>query len=414
MKRWMTVILIFVLSGAIAAGCGGDDNADQAASSSGDNAQASKGGTIPDGPIKIGMPIAQTGVISLFDGDMLVGAKVAVDEINAKGGVDGHQLEIITADTKSDVANGSNAALEVIDKGAQFIIPTLDYNFGGAAARVAISKGLVAMSSAGDTRFGLKIGPSMFNLYPGSPTEGASMAEFLYSEKGWKTAYMLVDQAIAHETETCAAFKASFEQLGGKVAYEDKFASGDASISTQASRMRAAEDKVDGVVLCSFPPGAVAALKQLRSAGITKTIMLDQAMDGNNWQEGLSDTSNLFAVSVGALTPGETPNKQAANVYAAATKMTGKPNQFALGLLSGYSSVQALADAATELKTLDTKALTKYFETYKDKELAVGKTTWTSDCHTAVGRPYEVIDFPDGKSHYVTSVTATAIPEPSC
>src|ERR1041384_5757374 len=102
------------------------------------------------------------------------------------------------------------------------------------------------------------------------------MAEFVYSEKGWKTAYMLVDQAIAHETETCAAFKKSFEQLGGKVAYEDKFASGDASISTQASRMRAAQDKVDGVVLCSFPPGAVAALKQLRSAGITKTIMLDQ------------------------------------------------------------------------------------------------------------------------------------------
>ena len=236
-----------------------------------------------------------------------------------------------------------------------------------------MSKNLVAMSSAGDTRFGLKIGPSMFNLYPGSPTEGASMAEFVFSEQDWKNVYMLVDQAISHETETCAAFKTSFEMLGGKVAFEDKFASGDASIGTQASRMRAEQDKVDGVVLCSFPPGAVAALKQLRSAGVTKTIMLDEAMDGNNWQEGLSDTSNLFAVSVGALTPGETPNAKAAEVYAAATKMTGKPNQFALGLLSGYSAVQALADAVTELKTLDTKAMTEYFQTYKDKDSPSGR-----------------------------------------
>jgi branched-chain amino acid transport system substrate-binding protein len=414
MKRWVVVILTFVFAAAVTAGCGGDDSEDVSSAGSSGDGQAAQRAAIPDGPIKIGMPIAMTGVISLFDSDMLVGAKVAVEEINADGGVAGHQLEIITADTKSDVARGTTAALEVIDKGAQFIIPTLDYNFGGAAARVAMSKQLVAMSSAGDTRFGLKIGRSMFNLYPGSPTEGASMAEFVFSEKGWKTAYMLVDQAIAHETETCAAFKTSFEMLGGKVVSEDKFASGDASIGTQASRMRAAQDKVDGVVLCSFPPGAVSALKQLRSAGITETIMLDQAMDGNNWQEGLSDTSNLFAVSVGALTPGETPNEKAADVYAAATEMTGKPNQFALGLLSGYSAVQALADAVTEVGTLDTQALTAYFESYQDKELAVGPTTWTADCHTAVGRPYEVIDFADGKSRYVTSVTATKLPDPAC
>src|SRR4051794_14642868 len=170
--RRLLLLLGLALAAVFGAGCGGDDNGssgnDQSATTA--TASASASGVIPAGPIKIGMPIALTGTINLFDGDMLVGAKAAVQEINAKGGVLGHWLEIVTADTQSNIAKGANAALDVIGKGAQFIIPTLDYNFGGAAARTAVSKKLIAMSSAGDTRFGLKIGPTMFNLYPGAPT----------------------------------------------------------------------------------------------------------------------------------------------------------------------------------------------------------------------------------------------------
>jgi branched-chain amino acid transport system substrate-binding protein len=412
--RRLLLLLGLALAAVFGAGCGGDDNGSSGKGQSATTATASASGAIPAGPIKIGMPIALTGTINLFDGDMLVGAKVAAQEINAKGGVLGHRLEIVTADTQSNIAKGTNAALDVIGKGAQFIIPTLDYNFGGAAARTAMSKKLIAMSSAGDTRFGLKIGPTMFNLYQGAPTEGAAMAQFVYAEKGWKTAYMLVDQAINHETATCAAFKSSFEKLGGKVASEDQFKSGDASIGTQASRMRDAQGKVDGVVLCSFPPGAVAALKQLRGAGITKDIMLDQAMDGNSWEAGLSDTKGLYAVSTGALTAGETKNAKAAAVYAAATKLTGKPNSFGLGILTGYSAVQALADAVEAKKTMDSSTLAAYFETYKDKDLAIGPTTWSPGCHISVGRAFEVVDFVGGKERYVTTVKPTALPDPAC
>lgn len=412
--RRLLLPLALALAAVFGVGCGSGDKGSSGSDQSVKTGTTPASGAIPAGPIKIGMPIALTGPINLFDGDMLVGAKVAVQEINGKGGVLGHKLELVTADTQSNIANGANAALDVIGKGAQFIIPTLDYNYGGAAARTAISKKLIAMSSAGDTRFGLKIGPTMFNLYPGSPTEGAAMAQFVYSNKGWRTAYMLVDQALNHETSTCAAFKSSFEKLGGSVVGEDQFKTGDASIGTQASRMRDAQDKFDGAVLCSFPPGAVAALKQLRGAGITKNIMLDQAMDGNSWEAGLSDTGGLYAVSVGALTPGETKNAKAAAVYAAATKLTGKPNSFGLGLLTGYSAVQAFADAVAAKKTLDSNTLKAYFESYKDRHLAIGRTTWTPQCHAAVGRGFEVVDFDGGKERYVTTVRPTALPEPAC
>src|SRR5919199_1085963 len=89
--RRLALLLGLVLATASAAGCGGGDKG-----SSGNGAvatqAASTSGGIPNGPIKVGMPIALTGTINLFDGDMLVGAKVAVQEINAKGGVLGHRL----------------------------------------------------------------------------------------------------------------------------------------------------------------------------------------------------------------------------------------------------------------------------------------------------------------------------------
>jgi branched-chain amino acid transport system substrate-binding protein len=415
MKRLRLLSLMGAALMLAVASCGGDDSSDSSSkSASSGSSTSSKSSGIPDGPIKIGLAIALTGPINIFDGDMLTGAKVAMNEINAKGGVDGHKIELLTADTKSDIAQGGSAGLRVISDGAQFVIPTLDYNFGGGAARAANSKGLISISSAGDLRFGLKIGPHHFNMYVGAPTEGASIAEFAATTKGWKTAYVLTDTTIAHETETCKAFKESFQALGGKIGGDDTFQQGDSSIATQATRMRNAQDKVDFVMLCSYPPGAVAALRQLRSAGITKPIMLDQAMEGNNWQKGLKDTTNLFGVSTGALTPGEEQDPKIAKLFDDATKLTGKPNNFGLGLLTGYSAVEAIADGVSHTNSVNSDEITKYWETYKDHPLVIGPTTWTADCHTAIGRPMETVTFEGGQVRYLGKVQATKIPEPSC
>ena len=85
----------------------------------------------------IGAAIAQSGVVAPYDEGPAQAMEVAVEEINAKGGVLGKQLKIIYADTKSDIAYGGTAAQEVIDKGAQMVVVTCDYDFGSSAASVA-------------------------------------------------------------------------------------------------------------------------------------------------------------------------------------------------------------------------------------------------------------------------------------
>ena len=119
-----------------------------------------------EGPIVIGMAIGLTDFMAAYDLPALNGAQIAVDEINEAGGVMGRSLEIVTADTKSDIDQGTVAGLEVIDQGAHAMIVSPDYNMGGGAARAAQDAGLVVFSSsAGSPLFGIEgIGPLAFTM----------------------------------------------------------------------------------------------------------------------------------------------------------------------------------------------------------------------------------------------------------
>lgn len=100
-------------------------------------------------PIVIAMPLALTGVISFYDQPNLAGAQIAVAEINKKGGVLNRPLKIISADTKSDLGLIAGVANSLLDQGADVMIPTLDYDFGGPSARAANARKIPAVSLAG-------------------------------------------------------------------------------------------------------------------------------------------------------------------------------------------------------------------------------------------------------------------------
>src|SRR3954453_10759288 len=97
-------------------------------------------------PIVIGIATAQTGFIAAFDKPAVTGAMIAIADISKSGGVLGRPLKVVTADTKSDLNLGAQAGLSVISKGADVMLVTLDFNYGGPAARAAQSHGLVAVS----------------------------------------------------------------------------------------------------------------------------------------------------------------------------------------------------------------------------------------------------------------------------
>src|SRR4029079_18888727 len=148
-------------------------------------------------PIVIAMPLALTGIISFYDQPNLAGAQIAVGQINKKGGVLGRPFKIISADRKSDLVLIAGVANSLLAKGADLMIPTLDYDFGGPSARAANAKKIPAISVAGDSRFGLQgIGRYLFNQFPAG-SEAAIGATWAWS-KGWRHPYVLGDPSISY------------------------------------------------------------------------------------------------------------------------------------------------------------------------------------------------------------------------
>src|SRR5690606_1002589 len=160
-------------------------------------------------PVIIGAAIAQSGVVAPYDEGPAQAMEVAIDEINAKGGLLGRPLKIIYADTKSDIAYGATAAQEVIDQGAQMDVVTCDDDYGSAAASVADAGVLITgPACAGDPKFGpAGIGRNAFTMAAGAPGQAVAMAEWAYAVKGWRTAYVLLDTTFAFDATWADFFK---------------------------------------------------------------------------------------------------------------------------------------------------------------------------------------------------------------
>lgn len=388
-----TVVAIVAL-----AACGSSDSGGGSTSDAGSSSAA--GPAIPDGPITIGNAIAQTGVMAPYDGGPATGLKVAVDEINATGGVDGHKLELVYADTQSDPAKGGAAALDVIEKGADVVIVTCDFDFGSAAAQAAISKGKLAMSTCGaSTRFNPDVlGPLLFTQGTSTLWEGQVMAEWAYEVKDLRKAFLLQDTTLAYNEDLCKGMKSAFpKQSGASIAGEASFKGSDAKITSQISQIQQA--KPDFIWLCAATPGGPSAIKQLRAAGVDVPILSGAGMDGSYWLSAVPNLSNFYYDTYGSIF-GDDPRSEVNDFFEAEKKKTGKEPVTSFDM-TGYAAGQSLKTAIERAASVDGAALSKSLETFSDEPLLTGPTTFDAKTHLPTGRPMAVIEVQDGKPAFV-------------
>jgi branched-chain amino acid transport system substrate-binding protein len=375
-KRKISVAIGLIAVASLIAACGSSNSSSASADSSGSSKD----------PIIIGMPVALSGAFSYFDLPWLHGAELGVKDINAKGGVMGRPLKIVTADTKSDIAQGTNAALQVISDGAQFMLPTVDVDYGGAAARVASQKNLISISSVGDPRWGVQgFGPLVYNVYQAAPTEAASNAAFT-KEQGWSRPYVLADQAINYTKTLGKLYSSEWKSLTGQnVVGYDTFSNGDASIASQISRIKDTSPAPDVIVLSSFQPGGISAIKQIRAAGLKQPILANVVWGTQGWIPKGTNDLDVYAPALGSLT--DDPRPAVAKIYDDYRATYGDLNDN-IDPLAGYSAIQALAKAITEADSTDTAKVQAELNKFDNVDLVIGPTTWTSTCHIPLGRPF--------------------------
>jgi branched-chain amino acid transport system substrate-binding protein len=354
-------------------------------------------------PIVVGIATAQTGFLSAFDAPAVSGALIAIDDINRAGGVLGRKLKVVRADSKSNINLGAQAGLSVISKGADVMLVTLDFNYGGPAAREAQKAGIVAISiGASSPKFGVQgVGPLAYTIGSNGDVEAYAESEWAYQKKKWRTAYLLLDDTTDANRTQCDSFATRFAELGGSILGRDTFKNPDPSIAPQITRIKGLSKAPDVIVLCSFPPGGAVAVQQLRQQGIDAPIIGNDAFDGDYWyKKTLPDLSDFFYNESSSIF-GNDPDPKINAFWKKYTKATHRPPQVSFGGF-GYSAVQALAVAIKRAGTTKGTAVAAQLNKFKNEPLLLG-TTFTPKLHIDTHRAGRMMEIQNGK-HTVAAV----------
>ena len=315
--------------------------------------------------IIIGGAMSVTGIQAPLDAPAVEGIQIAVDEINAKGGINGKKLEFRNLDSKSDPTTAAEVAKQLIDQGAVAIITSSDYDFGGPAARAAQAAGLVGISpSASSPLFGsVMLGDKQFTLSMWNTTMGAVIAERAYTNDGMKTCYAIVDDFINYTKDLGEYFIMSYERLGGEILREDHFNQGKVDVPALIAHYRALPEQPDCIFISSYMPDLGTIIKEFRTAGINCPIYGGDAYDDPAMFELLGPVlgnkiiwdTHSFASEEAA--PGFT-------AYNEAYKAKFGRDVDAPWSMSGYDVVMVLAEAMIETNSTDGDKMARYMETH--------------------------------------------------
>jgi branched-chain amino acid transport system substrate-binding protein len=165
--------------------------------------------------IKIGFPIPLSGPTAIYGVPILKGAEMAVSEINAKGGVLGQRLEILSRDSKANADEAVRLARELIIKdGAQFLIGTLTSAEAPAVSTISKENKIVFLAptaKTGQLTAPANLHPYIFRVASNTSLEGESGAIIVSKWQIKKIATIAPDYAYGRDV--MAAFAARLKQL---------------------------------------------------------------------------------------------------------------------------------------------------------------------------------------------------------
>jgi len=289
---------------------------------------------------------------------------------------------------------------------------TCDYDYGAPAALQAQRAGIISVFlCAEDPKAGiLGVGNLSFTASGAAQLQGAVMAEWALGKKGWKNAYVLLDDSIEYDKSVCAGFDWLYPKKGGTIVGRDNFKNGDASIASQVTRLANAirDKKVDAVMLCTYEPGAASAVRQIRAAGINVPLLNGSSVDGNYWLNAVPGLSNFY-IAVQAAVVGDPRPDVVALADAFKAKYGSLPaSQYAF---PAYAFMQLWAKAVTETGTTDPKTVVAKLETFKDVPTVLGPRSFSSKLHIQDKMPLMIEEVVDGADKVIDSQTLSeAVP----
>lgn len=378
-KKMVKALFGLAMSAVLLAGCGGQQSADV---------------------IKLGANLEMTGGNATFGGSASNGAKLAIKQVNEKGGVLGKKLDLVVADNKSEAAEAANAMQKLItqDKVVAVIAPIASSSVI-AGAQVNTDNQVLAISPTAsnpkvtvDPATG-KVRDFLFRAAFIDPFQGSVMANFATKSLKGKTAALYIDNSSDYAKGLGQFFKETFEKNGGKIVSEEAYLAKDTDFKATLTKIKAANPDV------LFVPGYYQEvgmiIKQARELGLMMPVLGGDGWDSAKLPEiaGADALNNTFFAN--HYSPDD--NSPAIKDFVEAYKKEYGQVPDAFAALS-YDATMMVIEAIKQANSTDPVAIKDALAKTKDYQAVSGLIT-LNETHDAV-KSAVIIEMKDGKQTF--------------
>lgn len=197
------------------------------------------------GEILVGEYGSLTGSEATFGQSTHNGIMMAMDEVNAGGGVIGKKIKVLTEDDQSKAEEAANAVQKLISQMNVVAVLGEVASSNSLAAAPICQQNKVPMITPSSTNPSVtEKGDYIFRLCFLDSYQGESMANFISKQLGMKNAALLIDVKSDYSTGLASFFKAQFLKNGGRIVAEQSYAKGDNDFRSQLTKIRGANPQV--------------------------------------------------------------------------------------------------------------------------------------------------------------------------
>ncbi len=216
--------------------------------------------------IRVGEYASLTGGNASFGQSSHTGTELAIEEINARGGVLGRKLQLITEDTQSQAGQPAAIVKKLIaqDK-VVAVLGEVASSRSLEAAPICQQNRIPMISPASTNPAVTEVGDYIFRICFIDPFQGTVMAKFALA-KGWKRVALLVDVKQDYSVGLAKHFSEYFTAHGGEILREQKFSSGDKDFRPQLTSLRSV--KPDAIFVPGYYTEVALIGKQARLLGL--------------------------------------------------------------------------------------------------------------------------------------------------
>ena len=356
MKKLLSMLLIAAMVLSMTACSSGtdasDDSSDAAAAEEGDTAEDAAEGSAEGGTFLIGGLGPLTGDAASYGISVMQGGQIAVDEINAAGGVQvgdaTYMLELKFADDEASEDTVITAYNSLMDSNINALMGAVTSGACLAVIEQSSQDGILQITPSGSA-LGCTEYDNTFRLCFTDPLQGTTLADYAVDNLGASKIAVIYNNADEYSTGIMEAFVEEAEAKGAEIVANEAFVTGDVDFRTQLTSIKA----TDAELICvpAYYQDATYITQQ------AKDLDMDIPFIGSDGWDGVLGTVTDVTTVEGAvfLSPFLASDPAVADfveAYEAAYNAT--PDQFAA---DGYDTVYVIKAAMEQAGSIESADL---------------------------------------------------------